>query len=163
MRVNKPSQNIIIKNCVVDFAHAALAIGSETSGGIKNVFANNIKVKYADYGIRLKSNSARGGIVENIWINNINIYRVKKDAIQINLNYGTPTLIHNQNKLPIFRNINIDNLYCRRAHNAAVLTGLPNSPLENITLKNLDIFATKGITSTYLKNKTFQNIKIITN
>jgi|GEM_PF-505110 len=163
LRVNKPSQNIIIRNCNIDFAHAALAIGSETSGGIKNVFAYNLNVQYADYGVRLKSTPGRGGLVDGVWANKINIHRATADAIHINLNYGTPTLGYDKKELPVFRNIHIDTLYCRRTHNAAVLEGLPGSPLENITLKNINISAQKGITATYLGKKDFQKIKINTN
>lgn len=162
LRVNKPSQNIIIRNCQVDFAHAALAIGSETSGGIKNVFVNNLNVKYADYGIRLKSTPGRGGLVEEVWAKKINIQRAKADAIQINLNYGSPTLGYNKKELPVFNNIHIEDLYCRRTHNAAELIGLPQSPLKNITLKNTEIHSTRGITEKNVASKKLNNVEVKT-
>lgn len=162
-RVKKPSQDIVIRNCEVDGGHGAFAIGSEMSGGVKNVFVDNLTVRYADYGLRFKSVVGRGGTVENVWTKNINVSRAGAAAIQFNLSYRPPDPGANLNTLPIFKNINIENFYCRHAKTAVELLGLPKSPLENITLKNAVIYARRGLEEKNVTGKNFQNVKIITN
>lgn len=162
-RVNKPSENIIIHDVQVNSAHGAIAIGSEMSGDIRNVYVYNINIGYVDYGIRLKSMLGRGGVVEKIWMKDFKISRAIKSAIEINLKYGTPPKDYDKKKPPIFRDITIENLICRRTKNATTLIGLQESPLENITLKNIDIKATKDIYRENIKNEKFENIQIETN
>ncbi len=163
LRVARPSENIIIRNCNIDEAHSALAIGSEMSGGVKNVMAYNLDINYVDYGLRLKSTPGRGGIVENIWLKNINIHRAVSDAIQIDSNYGTPVPGYDKMALSIFKNITIENFYCRRTSRAAELLGLPASPLENLIFKNVIISAARGILEENVVGKNFKNVQIKTN
>ncbi len=159
-RVGKPSENIVIHDIKVDKSHSGIALGSEMSGGIKNVLAYNINIRSTDYGIRFKSMRGRGGIVEKIWIKNIFIQRAKYDAIQMDMNYGTPFADYARGMPPVFRDIDIKDLESRRAKNAATLTGLSESPLENITLQNINISSKNGITSENLKNENFKNVKV---
>lgn len=159
-RVGKPSENIVIRDIQVEKSHSAIAIGSEMSGGIRNVLAANIDVKYSDFGIRFKSMRGRGGVVEKIWIENIKMKRILSDMIQMDLDYGTPPAGYAKDKPPIFRDITMKNMEGTRAKNAIVLRGLPESPIENLTLENINLTATRGIRSENLKNKNFKNIVI---
>jgi len=161
-RVGRPSENVIIHDIKIEKSHGGIALGSEMSGDIRNVFAYNIDIGYADYGIRLKSMRGRGGVVEKIWLQNINLNRAVYDAIQMDMNYGTPPLGYDKTRPPVFRNISIKDMTVRRAKNAAFFNGLPESPLENITLENIKISATNGITFQNLKSRLFKNVEVKT-
>ena len=161
-RIGKPTENIIIHDLKIAKGHSGIALGSEMSGGIKNVLAYNINIQSSDYGIRFKAMRGRGGIVEKIWIKNIFIQRAKSDAIQMDMNYGTPLPDYAKNRPPVFRDININDLECHRAKNVATLTGLSESPLENVTLQNINISSKNGIVSENLKNEKFENVVVET-
>lgn len=162
LRVARPSENIIFRNSQIDSAHSALAIGSEISGGVKNVLAYNLDVNYVTYGVRLKSTQGRGGNVEGVWVKNMNVHRATSTAIQIDSDYGTPVPGYDQTTLTSFKNINIGNLYCRRTSRAAELIGLPTSPLEDLNFKNLDISAKRGIEEKNVGMKNFESVSIRT-
>lgn len=158
-RVGRPSENIIVHDYEVEEAHSSLAFGSEMSGGIRNVLAYNINTEYSDYGLRMKSMRGRGGVVENIWIQNVYLKLIKEDAIQVDLAYGTPSADYDKNKPPVFRNITFKDINAKKTRTAALLAGLEESPLENFTLENFQMSAKKnGILSSYLKNPSFKNL-----
>ncbi len=159
-RINKSSENIIIHDLIIEDANSGIAIGSEMSADIRNVLVYNIDIQVADFGIRFKSMRGRGGIVENIWIDNVFMRRMNLGAIQVDLNYGTPISGYDENKLPIFRNIEIKNVECRRTKDSLLLSGLPESPLENITLENISIFSSRGTTLENIKSRLFKNVTV---
>ncbi len=157
-RINRPSENIIVHDIVIEDGNSGIAIGSEMSADIRNVFIYNIDIQVADFGIRFKSMRGRGGIVENIWIDNVFMRRMNFGAIQLDTKYGTPIAGYDANKLPIFRNIEIKNVECRRTKDAMLLSGLPESPLENITLENISILSTRGAVIENIEDKHFTNV-----
>lgn len=159
-RINKPSENIIIHDIIIEDGNSGIAIGSEMSADIRNVLVYNIDIQVADFGIRFKSMRGRGGIVENVWIDNVFMRRMNFGAIQLDLNYGTPVAGYDKNKLPIFRNIEIKNVECRRTKDALLLSGLPESPLENITLENISILSTRGAVIENVKDRHFKNVTV---
>lgn len=159
-RVNKPSENIIVHDIVIEDGNSGIAIGSEMSGDIRNVFAYNIDIQVADFGIRFKSMRGRGGIVENIWVDNVFMRRMNFGAIQLDTKYGTPIAGYDEDRLPIFRNIEIKNVECRRTKDALLLSGLAENPLENITLENISILSSRGATIENIKDKHFKDVTV---
>ena len=155
-----PTENLIVTNCIVYHGHGGFTIGSEMSGGVKNVKVNNCNFIGTDVGLRFKSTRGRGGVVEDIYINNIYMQDIATSAVNFNLYYGGKALTeeksaeeHSKNQkeiaadetTPDFRNLYLDSIYCKGAKDAVVLQGLPEMPLQNIELKNLVMTAEKGI------------------
>ena len=170
-RIGVPTEDVLVENCVVYHAHGGFTIGSEMSGGVRNMRVNNCFFLGTDIGLRFKSTRGRGGVVENIFISNINMQDIPGDAINFNLYYGgksplddTTTIETNfppvTDETPAFREIHMDNIVVRGAKNAIVLQGLPEMPLKNITLKNADFTSQFGVTAVDAENITFDNVRV---
>ncbi|MGL1959389.1 MAG: glycoside hydrolase family 28 protein [Colwellia sp.] len=164
-----PSENLIIKNNVVYHAHGGLVLGSEMSGGVKNVLFSQATFIGTDIGIRFKSTRGRGGVVENIWISNVDMIDIVKAAINFNLYYAnneswTPKN-SGANQLPLidettpsFKDISINNVRVINAGIAAFLQGLPEMNLSNVTIENSYFKSKKGIQITDANGIKFNNV-----
>lgn len=156
-----PCENIIVKNNIVYHGHGGVTVGSEMSGGVKNMHVSNCTFMGTDVGLRFKSNRGRGGVVENIFISDIFMTDIPSQAISFNLYYGGKSIaetleeggdkIVNQKmpvdeKTPQFKNISIKNVTIKGAQQAVFLQGLPEMNLENIEISNLIAKAEKGFT-----------------
>ena len=86
-KLGMPTENVIVKNNIVYHAHGGFVIGSEMSGGVKNVHVSNCTFLGTDVGLRFKSTRGRGGVVENIYISNIDMIHIPTEAIRFNLFY----------------------------------------------------------------------------
>ena len=157
------TENVIVDNCVVYHGHGGFVVGSEMSGGVKNVKVSNCTFIGTDVGLRFKSNRGRGGVVENIYISNIDMINIPAEALLFDLYYGgnspVPTAeekTQDKEKLaaivppvteetPSFKDIFINNVTCKGAGRAILLQGLPEMNLKNINLSNIRIDAIKGI------------------
>ncbi len=134
-RVNMPCENVIIENCLMKEGHGGVVIGSEISGGVRNVFAQNCQMSSPDLerGIRIKTNALRGGHLANLHYRNITIGQVK-DAVVINFHYEK---VHEGPFDPVLENISIDNLLVEHAQRAFMLDGLEAVPIRGVSLTNL--------------------------
>jgi polygalacturonase len=171
-RIGVPTEDVLIQDCTVYQAHGGFTIGSEMSGGVRNIRVNNCTFIGTDTGLRFKSTRGRGGVVENISISNIRMVDIPGDAINFNLHYGgkspldeTPGQVETNlppvtEETPQFRRIHIENLVCRGARGAITLEGLPEMPLRDITLKNVSITSEKGVVVTDAQNLTFENVRV---
>jgi polygalacturonase len=144
MRVNRPTENVAITNCVIHRGHGAVAIGSETSGSIRNVVASNIVCKGTEKGIRIKSTRGRGAIVEDLRFDNWTMEDVGA-AIDVTNYYG-----QNQRsaepvseRTPVFRDIAISNITIRNSPIAITVEGLPEMPISGLRIS--DVIATGKI------------------
>ncbi len=161
-RRGMPTENVIVKNNVVYHGHGGFVIGSEMSGGVRNVHVSNCTFMGTDVGIRFKSTRGRGGVVENIWISNIDMIDIPTEAIRFNMFYqgNSPileqdekaedekrdeTLMPVNEETPIFRNIFMKNITATGSNTAAVFQGLPEMNLENVSLENAILETEKGI------------------
>lgn len=162
LRVREASENIVIHDVTVEDGHGAIAFGSEMSGGIRNVFVKNLTATRADFGIRFKSMRGRGGVIEDITIENMKMGRSVYEGIQVDMDYGTPLRPDDTSLSPIFRDITVRNLSIDRARTGLRIVGLPESPVENLILENISIQAEKdGVAPIHLKNEQFRNVNII--
>ena len=158
----KAAENIIIKGCTVYHGHGGFTIGSEMSGGVRNISVSNCTFLGTDVGLRFKSTRGRGGVVENIYISDIIMKNIPAEAMRFNMFYDysapipedgseglTPFLTRKEVPVdegtPIFRNIDIRNIYCRGAEQAILLMGLPEMPIGTVKLNNINISANKGL------------------
>jgi polygalacturonase len=148
-----PSRNITISDC--EFMHGhGLSIGSEIAGGAQNIHAERIHFKGTDQGIRIKANRDRGADVSNISFKDISMEDVKT-SILISEYYpkalpeGDVAAEPVQRLTPFFHDITIENVKSVNSAWAGVVIGLPESPVKNVVLKNVDIQAQKGMTIAY--------------
>ena len=151
-----PCENVVVDGCTVFQGHGGFVVGSEMSGGVKNILVDNCQFLGTDVGLRFKSCRGRGGVVSNIFIRNISMFDIQADAITFNLYYGGKSVVevmesgekaNNIDMQPVdettpeFRDIHIENVVCRNANRALYFNGLPEKPIENIYLKNIHISA----------------------
>ena len=171
-RIGVPTEDVLVEGCTVYHAHGGFTIGSEMSGGVRNVRVDNCTFIGTDIGLRFKSTRGRGGVVENIHISNLRMVDIPGDAINFNLYYGGKSPLDETaavpevsfpkitEETPQFRDIRIENLTCCGAQCAIVLQGLPEMPLRDIVLRNVSITSEKGISVTDAENIRFENVNV---
>ena len=171
----KPCENVVVNGCTVFAGHGGFVVGSEMSGGVKNIHVSDCQFLGTDVGLRFKSCRGRGGVVENIFIDNISMFDIKGDAITFDLYYGGKSVIEvlesgeKVNNIeakpvdvttPAFRDINIQNINCRNTHRAMFFNGLPEMPIERINLRNIYISADQDAEFFNCKGITKENVNI---
>jgi polygalacturonase len=161
---DEPSKNITITDC--EFMHGhGLSIGSEIAGGANNIHAERIHFKGTDQGIRIKANRDRGNQVYNISFKDITMEDVKT-SILISEYYpkvlpeGEVAPAPITRLTPFFHDITIENISSVKSGTAGVIVGLPEAPVKNVVLKNINITAEKGMTIAYA-NVTGSNVHVI--
>lgn len=157
----KPSQNIIIRNCIAK----RISIGSEMSGGIRNVYVHDIKILGNENRmIHLKTRRGRGGVVENIWMENISADSVSSEAVLINMTYWNtydPAPYEPvSERTPKFRNIHFRNISCRSAGTPVSILGLSEMPVDSISFSNIHIGSKNGIICRNAQHVKFDNIQM---
>jgi polygalacturonase len=132
-----PTENVIIRNCKMLDGHGGVVMGSETSGGVRNVYAYNCEMSSPNLkrALRLKSNKYRGGVIENIYLRDIKVGEVNNAAIRINQNYFSKAA-PSEVKYTTYRNIFVENLTCEKADYAVQILGLEEHPIENVKIIN---------------------------
>lgn len=125
---NVPSQNIIIRNCKMEDGHGGVVIGSEISGGCRNVFVENCEMDSPNLErvLRIKTNSCRGGITENIYMRNVKVGQCKEAVLRINLNYE-PEEVAERGFNPTVRHIYMSNVSCQRSKYGMLINGLEDA------------------------------------
>jgi polygalacturonase len=133
-RIGVPSENIIIRGCRMKDGHGGVVLGSEMSGGIRNVFVENCEMDSPnlDRAIRLKSNSLRGGYLENLYVRNIKVGQVADAVIRINLNYDRDRGEH----LPRVQNIFIEGVTSEKSKYPFYFAGLDGMKIRNVVIEN---------------------------
>ncbi|QHL86726.1 glycoside hydrolase family 28 protein [Nibribacter ruber] len=174
-----PTENVVVKNNVVYHGHGGFVVGSEMSSGVRNIHVSNCTFMGTDIGLRFKSTRGRGGVVENIWISNIDMINIPTQAISFNLFYGgnSPVLEEDQRasdetrveklvpvteETPSFKNIWMRNITVSGAAEAVALQGLPEMNLQNVNIENSFLKATRGISAVDATGITLKNVKVIT-
>jgi polygalacturonase len=174
----KPCENIVITDCTVYHGHGGVVVGSEMSGGVRNIYVCNCEFLGTDVGLRFKSTRGRGGIVENIFIENVRMLDIPTEAIRFNMFYGGSAPIPEdgareqdpaaQRKAmpvnegtPQFRKIYMKNIVCNGAARAVLLQGLPEMPIRDIELENITISAKTGFLCLDAEQVKLSNVKIL--
>lgn len=127
-RWNIPTQNIIIRNCEMQNGHGGITMGSEITGGCRNLYAENCKMDSPNLNrvVRIKSNSCRGGVIENINVRNLTVGQCRDAVLEIDLNYD-PKEICARGFLPIVRNVTLDNVTCEKSKYGVYIVGIDES------------------------------------
>ena len=136
-RINVPSENIVIQDCSMANGHGGVVIGSEISGGARNIFAENCKMNspLLDRALRIKTSSMRGGVVENVYLRNIEVGQVAEQVIRVNMFYEDSGAY-----IPTVRNIEVKNMTVKNGGEVGVLLeGYEQSPVTNVRLIDVKI------------------------
>ena len=135
---NMPSKNIIVRNCEMKNGHGGVVVGSEISGGCQNVYAHDCVMDSPnlDRVLRIKTNSCRGGIIENINMRNIKVGQCGEAVVKINLDYE-----HNEiccrGFNPTVRNINVENVTCNKSKYGVLVIALDTvCNVYDVNIKN---------------------------
>ena len=152
----RPSAHIMIDNCVVFHGHGGVVVGSEMSGGVHDLFVSNCQFLGTDVGLRFKTARGRGGVVENVFIQDISMKNIAGEAILFDMYYqgkdpvatygngdATPVIqaMPVDAGTPQFKNIFVDRVVAKDAETGLLIRGLPEMPIHHINLSNLDIEA----------------------
>ncbi len=162
-RVKIPSENIVVQNCTMKDGHGGVVMGSEISAGVRNVFVRNCVMDSPnlDRAIRIKTNTLRGGFVENVYVKDLEVGQVKESVLRVNTFYG---IYANQEGeyMPNIENINLENITVKNGGKYGILIkGRAANPVKNIHLKNVTIDKVEQITSIEnAENITYTNTTI---
>lgn len=155
----RPCENITITNCIMLAGHGGVVIGSEMSGGVKKVTISNCVFNGTDAGIRLKSSRGRGGIVEEIRVDNIVMNNIQRNAFIFDLFYDKDSKEEPvSERTPVFRNVHISNVTGSDVKKIGYITGINEMPISEISFSNINMVAENGFTAKTAKNITFHNI-----
>ncbi|MFT3752633.1 MAG: glycoside hydrolase family 28 protein [Paludibacter sp.] len=172
----RPTENMIVDNCKVFKGHGGFVVGSEMSGGVRNISVRNCQFLGTDVGLRFKSNRGRGGVVENIYISDIYMFDIATDSFLFDLFYGgksasealedgdAPAVVSQlppvTAETPVFRNIYVKNIVSRNARRAMYFNGLPEMNISNINVENAWISSLLGAELSESDGINFKNIHI---
>jgi polygalacturonase len=136
-RIGQATENIVIRHCRMNSKANGLCIGSEMSGGVRNIYMENCRVSNAASTIYFKANLDRGGFIENVWVRDITVEKARSRCIAFETNYQGYRGNHFP---PVFRNFTIENIVCKDGGQYAIFgEGVKDSKLRNILLKNVTI------------------------
>ncbi|WP_309092084.1 glycosyl hydrolase family 28 protein, partial [Phenylobacterium sp.] len=136
-RIGVPCQNVVIRGCRMADGHGGLTIGSQISGHVKNVFAENCRLDSPDldHAIRFKNNALRGGVVERVRYRNLEVGNVRRAVVTVDFNYEEGA---NGRFKPVLRDVLIQNVKSAKSRRAVDLQGLPGAPARDIRIENCD-------------------------
>ena len=172
-----PTENVIVRNNIVYHAHGGFVIGSEMSGGARNIYVDNCTFIGTDIGLRFKTTRGRGGIVENIFINNIAMKDISAEAILFDMYYAAvdpvplsgdkrqPPKVQTEpvsDGTPQFRNFTLKNIVCNGAAKAIFVRGLPEMNIKNIVMEDMVLQSNEGLDMTEANGITMKNVNLIT-
>lgn len=172
-----PTENVIAQNTTVYHAHGGFVIGSEMSGGARNIYVSNCTFIGTDIGLRFKTARGRGGIVENIYVADIAMKDIAGEAILFDMYYmakdpvplaGEKTEMPKIETLPVnegtpvFRNFFFHRIVCKGAEKGIFIRGIPEMQIRNILLTDAVLHTRKGIECTEATNIDLRNIKLVT-
>jgi hypothetical protein len=144
--------------CTSKRGHGGLVIGSEMSGDVRHVYLHDCDFDGTDRAVRIKSRRDRGGVVEHIRAERLRVRNMQQDVVIMNMDYTADRNQPIATKPPVFRNIQIKDVVGEGAPVAIRLTGLDDSPIENISFENMTIASTQGVKLTHVKNISFKNV-----
>lgn len=171
-----PTQDVVIRGCTVYSSHGGFVIGSEMSGGARNIHVSNCTFIGADIGLRFKTTRGRGGVVEDIYIDNINMKDIPGEAILFDMYYMArdPIPVAGEKRelpkvemrkvdetTPVFRNFRISNVYVNGAETGVFVRGLPEMHVKDIVMENMVLQSRKGMDIQEASGIRFSNVKLV--
>ncbi|ATC64468.1 glycoside hydrolase [Nibricoccus aquaticus] len=164
-RIGVPTEDVLVEDCVVYEGHGGFTIGSEMSGGVRNILVQNCTFIGTALGLRFKTSRGRGGLVENIHMRGIRMTHIEGNAIDFNFFYWVqgqpqPTAPAVDEGTPQFRNMLFEDITARDGSGTLVLRGLPEMPINNLTFRNVTLAGGKGADIANSDKIVFENVRI---
>ena len=171
-----PTENFVIRNCKVYHAHGGFVIGSEMSGGVRNLYVSNCTFIGTDVGLRFKTARGRGGVVENIFVDGVDMTDIAGEAILFDMYYAAkdpvplagestaPPVIAAQplnEGTPQFKGFQIRNVTCKGATTGILVRGLPEMSIKDISIENAVLESKKGLLCQEAENIRLKNVTLI--
>ena len=171
----RPCRNLIVDNCIVFHGHGGFVVGSEMSGGVQNIKVTNCRFLGTDVGLRFKSCRGRGGVVEDIYIEDIVMMNIPTEPLLFDLHYGGKSAVEAaaegaspfdveyvpaDETTPQFKDIFIKDVVCSGAARAMYFNGIPEKNIENIVVEDCEIVSEKGADLRYSNGVVLKNVKI---
>ncbi len=159
-RLKAPTENIIVQGCRMKDGHGGITVGSEISGGVRNLFAEDCRLdsQNLDHALRVKNNAMRGGLLESLHFRNIEVGQVAHAVITIDFNYEEGAT---GGFVPVVRDYTVDNLHSARSKHALDVQGLSGAPIVNLQLRNCTFEnVAEGNIVKNVKDTTLENVKI---
>ncbi len=171
-----PTENGVIRNCIVYHAHGGFVIGSEMSGGARNLYVSNCSFIGTDIGLRFKTARGRGGVVEKIYVDNIRMKDILGEAILFDMYYTAkdPVPLADEKReppvvefkavdetTPVFKDFYVKNIVCNGSEKAIFIRGIPEMHIKNINLENMVMQASKGIDIQEATGVNIKNVNLI--
>lgn len=160
LRVNRPCEEIVIEKTRFAYGHGGAAMGSETSGGIRNVEVRDCVEEAGNLApIRFKSQPSRGGVVENITYRNLEL-RGTRQAFEFNLEWRmVPPLAPPAKGLPVVRNVRMINVF-GTVNSAGIIRSLRDSPIRGLTFENCHLTARRGLRAENVTNVDYSGLHL---
>ena len=164
-------RNLVITDCTVYHGHGGFVVGSEMSGGVENILVRGCRFIGTDVGLRFKSTRGRGGLVKDIWCEDIYMKDIVSYGVIFNLYYAgvaasdmadgaIEPIVEVDETTPEMRDIHFSNIVCSGAKQAIYINGLPELPLSGLSFGNSTFTAAKGLEMHNEKGTTFNNVRI---
>jgi polygalacturonase len=174
----EPCSNVVIRSNMVLHGHGGFVVGSEMSGGVNNIYVGDCLFTGTDTGLRFKSTRGRGGVVEDIWIENINMIDIQTDVLTFDLFYTGSSPVEAFNaplsageeddpippvteETPSFRNIHINNIKCKGAARSMYFNGLPEMRINQVSLENVIITSRTGAVLNNIDDMEMKDVTLI--
>ena len=172
-----PTKDVIVNNCVVYHSHGGFVVGSEMSGGANNLYVSNCNFIGSDIGLRFKTTRGRGGVVENIYVDNVNMKDIPAEAILFDMYYAAkdPVALSGEKReppkvefktvdesTPQFRNFYFRNITCNGAAKGIFVRGIPEMHVQNVNIENAMIQSDEGIDIQEASGINLKNISLVT-
>jgi polygalacturonase len=159
-RVGKPSENIVVRRLRGERGHGGVVIGSEMSGGVRNVWVTDSEFKGTDRGLRIKSMRGRGGVIENVYYENVRHEDLRLMVVEITTFYASSTLKPQTDSPPSIRSVHVRNVSARGARQAMELVGLPELKLADVSFENVTISSEQGVRAVDVDGVRFSGVTI---
>lgn len=171
LRVNKPTENVVVRYCLIKTGHGGITCGSETAAMIRNLYVHDCVFNDSGVGIRFKTYRPRGGGGENLTYERIRLTQMRIafdwDMLGITKYVGEfakrlPARAITE-LTPKYENIRAKNILIESTNSFVNAIGIPESPLSNVTIENVEVTCNKFFHARDMKNSSFKNIRVTGN
>ncbi len=159
-RVGRPTENVVMRHTTSRRGHGGLVIGSEMSGSVRNVYMHDCDFAGTDRVLRIKSRPGRGGIVENVWVEDVTARDLQREVVILNMDYTSDRNAIVDTFPPVFRNIHVRRVAASGAPVAIRITGMDTSLIEDLSFEDLAIVSKEGVIATNARNIRFRNVAL---